>query len=282
MIIEKNITVNGSGERPMLTDVFVVDKKRKKPVVIYAHGFNGFKDWANFDLIAQKFATAGFAFIKFNFSHNGTTIDAPEDFADLDAYAENNYTIELDDLKSIIDWVCDEHNPFAKSIDTGRIFLIGHSMGGGICILKAAEDDRIKALATWASIGECKTPWTNWSKDKIDQWKKDGVAYIMNSRTKQNMPLNYQLYENYQNNAERLDIKKAMKGLSIPVFICHGEKDEAVPVETAFDLQEQNPSATVFIVDSDHVFGRKHPATSDQLPGATQQVVDATINFFKK
>jgi pimeloyl-ACP methyl ester carboxylesterase len=155
-------------------------------------------------------------------------------------------------------------------------------MGGGICIVKACEDVRIKALATWASIGECKTPWTNWSAERMKQWQSDGVAYIMNSRTKQNMPLNYQLAENYFSNAERLDIKKAFSHLQIPVLLCHGTSDEAVPVETAFELQACNQSAEIFIVDSDHVFGRKHPATEEALPKAMQQVVDRTIRFFEQ
>lgn len=104
MHIHKNIHLNGSRGKPMLTDLFFTEGK-SKPVVIYSHGFNGFKDWGNFDLIAKQFASAGFVIIKFNFSHNGTTIDAPEDFKDLNAFAENNYTKELDDLNYVIDWL---------------------------------------------------------------------------------------------------------------------------------------------------------------------------------
>ena len=70
-------------------------------------------------------------------------------------------------------------------------------MGGGISILQAAEDKRINKLITWASISECKTPWGNWPPDKMQQWKETGVEYYTNSRTKQEMPLYYQLYEDY-------------------------------------------------------------------------------------
>src|ERR1044072_3126542 len=101
MTIIKDIQLEGSHVKPILTDIFYDENAAQKPVVIYAHGFNGFKDWGNFDLIAKQFAAAGFVFIQFNFSHNGTTVEQPEDFADLEAYGNNNYTKELDDLSTV-------------------------------------------------------------------------------------------------------------------------------------------------------------------------------------
>src|SRR6187402_3181476 len=88
----KNLLLPRQLGRPILTDIFFEEGGGPKPVLIYAHGFNGFKDWGNFDLLAQQFAAAGFVLIKFNFSHNGTTPEAPEDFVDLESYAENNYS----------------------------------------------------------------------------------------------------------------------------------------------------------------------------------------------
>ena len=51
----KNILLRGAENRPMALDLFYHDAG-PAPVVIYAHGFNGFKDWGNFDLIAGQFA----------------------------------------------------------------------------------------------------------------------------------------------------------------------------------------------------------------------------------
>jgi dienelactone hydrolase len=281
MKILKNFLLTGSLSKPIATDIFYNDDGIAKPVVIYAHGFNGFKDWGNFDLIAKQFAAAGFTFIKFNFSHNGTTAAHPEEFTDLEAYGNNNYTKELDDLQSVTGWALGENNPHAGNIDKTKLLLIGHSRGGGIAILKAAEEKRIKALATWASVAECKTPWSTWNEEKLNEWKKTGVQYYLNGRTRQQMPLYYQLYEDFWNNAERLNIQKAIGSLSIPVLICHGTKDEAVPVEKAYLLKQAKQDATLFLVESDHVFGRKHPWTENNLPQPMQEVVDKTIDFFK-
>ena len=155
-------------------------------------------------------------------------------------------------------------------------------MGGGICILHAAADSRIKKLVGWAAINECKTPWGNWPFAKMQEWKTTGVQYYLNGRTAQQMPLYYQLYEDYMINKDKLDIKKAIQKLSIPVLICHGIMDTAVPVEKAYELKELQPAAEIFTVDSDHVFGRKHPWTETALPPAMQAVLDKTLQFLKQ
>lgn len=145
---------------------------QRRPVIVYAHGFNGFKDWGNFDLIARAFTAAGFAFLKFNFSHNGTSPDHPEDFFNLEAFGQNNYTKQLDDLGSVLDWVSDEKTPLADALDADRIGLIGHSMGGGIAIIKTSEDKRIKADKAFCQQDSVTQPATVYgiSKAAGDNW----------------------------------------------------------------------------------------------------------------
>jgi len=281
MPTHKNLLLPGAHGLPVLTDIFLPDKQSPAPIIIYAHGFNGFKDWGNFDLIAQQFAAAGFVFIKFNFSHNGTTPEQPEAFANLEAYAANNYSKELDDLGTVIDWAVSDQNPYAAHMEQAKLGLIGHSLGGGIVLLKAAEDTRVKAIATWAAISTCQTPWANWAQQQIADWKESGVAYITNSRTGQELPLGYQLVEDFQQNKERLDIETAVKKLHQPLLICHGSEDTSVPFESALKLKSWKPDARLSTVASDHVFGRSHPWTAPELPAATQEVVERTISFFQ-
>ena len=277
----KNLQIPGAEGKPILLDIFF-NEAGPQPVVIYAHGFNGFKDWASFDLIAQQFRDAGFCFVKFNFSHGGTSPGAPEEFVDLEAYGNNNYTKELYDLQQAIDWALHENNPYRAAIDPSRLFLIGHSRGGGVVLLKAAEEKRVKGLAAWASVSQSKTPWGSWPEERLQKWKEAGVDYYTNSRTKQQLPLYYQLYEDYRFNKDRLDILAAVRRLRVPLLICHGTTDEAVAVANAYQLNEAANNAELFLVDSDHVFGRRHPWTGSELPQPMQSVVDKTIAFFKR
>jgi hypothetical protein len=67
----------------------------------------------------------------------------------------------------------------------------------------------------------------------MEELKNRGVAYYTNARTNQQMPMYYQLYQDFINNAGRLNIKAAIERLEIPVLICHGTQDTSVAVEKA-------------------------------------------------
>ncbi len=272
-----HFTINGSKEKPISGDITYCENKTKKPIVIFLHGFKGFKNWGHFDLIASEFARQNFVFVKFNFSHNGTTIQQPNDFADLDAFGENNFSIELDDVGLVIDYI--ENNALKYNANKEEIYLIGHSRGGGIAILKTNEDSRIKKLATWASVKDV-TDFFN--SQNLEQWKKDDSIYTFNSRTQQNMPLKYQIYENYIENTERLNIPKASANIDIPWLIVHGTNDTSVPFSCAEQLNEWNKLSELFKVENgDHTFGGKHPWNEEILPDDAKIVVKKTIDFFK-
>ncbi|WP_317898858.1 alpha/beta hydrolase [Aurantibacillus circumpalustris] len=278
MLQLKNILIDGSKEKPILLDCFYTSTEKPKAVVIFAHGFKGFKDWGHFDHMANTFTEGGFVFIKFNFSHNGTTPEDPLNFGDLEAFGNNNFTIELDDCKNVIDWTL-SFDGLKKEIDPERVYLLGHSRGGGIVILKAGEDKRVKKIATWAAVSDL----VNRNKLRtIETWKKDGVVFAKNARTKQDMPLYYQFYENQQANKERLNINHAVKRLEIPFLIVHGTNDQAVKFKDAEDLYRSAKHAQLLVIENgDHTFGVKHPFNGT-LPEHAKEVFDKTIDFFKK
>lgn len=280
MKILKNIIVDGKHQKPIVTDVFYQENHQPKKVVIFCHGYKGFKDWGAWNLMAKAFAKAGFFFIKFNFSHNGGTIEQPIDFPDLEAFGNNNYTKELDDLDSILDWISSVEN-FKKEVDVEDISIIGHSRGGGIVLLKANEDSRVKKVITLASVSN----YGNRSSTigDLEKWKKDGVKYVVNGRTKQDMPHFYQFYENFKANEERLNIQKAVKNLEMPQLIIHGDNDDAVFLSEGENLQQWNPEAQFEIIaNANHVFNVSHPWDKEVLSKEMEEVTKHCINFIKK
>lgn len=255
--------------------------KRTKPSLssLFVHGFKGFKDWGHFDLLAKAFAQQGFVFIKFNFSHNGTTPENPLKFGDLDAFGKNNYIIELNDLEKVIDWALSDPS-MAQEVDQDAVYLLGHSRGGGISILKAAEDPRVKKLVTWASVSD----FLNRNKKlTIDTWHEKGVVYTFNARTKQQMPLYLQFYETLQAHKERLNVMKAAKRLTIPFLIIHGTKDEAVDLKDAEELHRAAKDSELLVVgEAGHTFGVKHPFEELSFPEHAQFAIERTIHFLKE
>ena len=280
MNIQRNIEVVGKHTLPVPIDIYFEETGHPKPLVIFAHGFKGFKDWGHWDLIAKAFAQADFVFIKFNFSHNGTSLEQPIDFANLEAFGQNNYSKELADLDTVLTWLTEQSILPQKELNLDEISLIGHSRGGGIAIIKTIEDSRIKSLITWAAVSNLAYAWIN--EEKVRKWKDDGVYYQLNGRTKQQMPLYYQLYEDYKQQRNRLDIQTQIKQLSRPFLIVHGTNDPAVPFFAAHQLQEWSPTGQLVLINgADHVFGGSHPYTATELPEHSQKLVEESIAFLK-
>ena len=275
LILKQFVIAAPHGNRKMLGDIRYQPDGQAKPVVVFVHGFKGFKDWGGWDLMMDEIALAGFVVMKANLSHNGTTPEAPLDFADLEAFGHNNYSIELDDVGAWLDALETGTTGIdAQEIDLQRLGIIGHSRGGAIVVLKAAEDPRIKAIVAWAPVADLSK---RYSQETIDHWEKEGVHYIPNSRTGQQMPMYFQLIEDFRNNRERLDVPARVKGLTQPLLVVHGDADPTVPPQDGIQLKEWHPQGSVLLIaGGDHVFGMRHPRKTDELPPEAMQVASET------
>lgn len=271
---KQNMIIQNPETKYFLADAFYYEADKKLPLVIFVHGYKGYKDWGAWNLMAEKFAEAGFFFVKFNFSHNGTTIENPNDFADLEAFGNNNYSKELSDLGRIIDYFIKD-----DKVDDQKIILIGHSRGGGISIIKTFEDERINGLITLASVDTLERFPKN---EPLENWKKEGVYYVVNGRTKQNMPHYYQWYEDFENNEHRFDVERAAEMAKAHLLIVHGTTDESVEVKDAEHLHILHPNSELFLVENaNHTFGSKEPWTENNLPKDLNLVVKKCIDFIK-
>ena len=274
-----NIEVKGKHNKPIVTDVFYKETKKLKKIIIFCHGYKGFKDWGAWNIMAETIANDGFFFIKFNFSHNGGTVDNPIDFPDLEAFGTNNYTKELDDLETVIDWISG-NSDFKNEINLEAIILIGHSRGGGIVLLKANEDNRIKKVITLAGV--CDFEKRTATIGDLEQWKKDGVKYVLNGRTKQQMPHFYHFYEDFVKNKERFNLKKAAENLKIPQLIIHGDADTSVLIDEAENLHKWNPKSEYQIIENaNQVFNTSHPWKEKMVSKELEITVKFCIEFLK-
>lgn len=274
-----NFPIDGKHQKPIVTDVFYKPNQQHKPIIIFCHGYKGFKDWGAWNLMAKAFVKAGYFFIKFNFSHNGGTLENPIDFPDLEAFGNNNYTKELDDLQSVIDWICTS-KIYEKEIDSSNITLIGHSRGGGIVLLKTVEDERIIKVITLAGVSDFAKRTA--TIGDLDSWKKEGVKYVLNGRTQQKMPHYYEFYEDFINNQERLNIQKAVAKITIPMLILHGDKDTSVFIEEAHHLKSWNINAEFVIINNaDHTFNIQHPWLQNSPSKQLQEVIENCLLFLE-
>lgn len=269
--------ITGSDNRPMLVDIRYDDQFSNQSIIIFVHGFKGFKDWGHFPNIGEELAKAGFAFVNFNFTHDGTTVSQPTDFADLEAFGNNNYHKELFDTELVIQGISSSKLFSDLLIDRDKIFLLGHSRGGGIAVTKAAENELVKGLVTWGSIGDMGRTAAD-----LEQWKRDGVVYVPNARTNQQMPMYYQFVEDFLDQKDRYDLQKSCSKINVPALFIHGTDDQTVPFAYSKNLNEWSQNSELLLIeDGDHTFGGKHPFTENELPEHTKAAVKATIEFLK-
>jgi len=280
MKIIKNQILERTQKKPILFDYFYKENNQPKPIVIFSHGYKGYKDWGSWNIMAKEFAKANLFFVKFNFSHNGGTMNNPIDFPDLDAFANNNYSIELDDLESVINSVCKDKN-IEQEIDKNNIILIGHSRGGGIAVLKASQNTKITKVISWNGISDIEARFPK--GEELKAWKKAGIGYIQNTRTKQQMPNNFQVYEDFIANKENLQIQKAIKNLKIPHLIIQGTADTVVlPIE-AKNMHQWNANSKLELIDNmDHAMGNTQPWKANYLPDFMEIVVEKTLQFVQE
>lgn len=273
----KNIEIQGRHDKPILADVYYKKNEVAKNIVIFCHGYKGYKDWGAWNLVAESFARQDNFFLKMNFSHNGGTKEQPIDFPDLEAFGQNNFTKELDDLDSVISWIYNSKD-YRSEINRNNITLIGHSRGGGIVLLKSAADKRVSRVITWAGVSDFASRFP--AGDQLELWRENGVAYVTNARTNQQMPHYFQFYTNFKEFESSLTIKTAVKELSIPCLILHGSKDETVLLKEAQLLNSWNPKTTLSVIlDANHTFGSAQPWESSSLPEHLSQVLERSTQF---
>jgi alpha-beta hydrolase superfamily lysophospholipase len=219
------------------------------------HGFKGFKDWGMFPPLAERLAQAGFTAVTFNASGSG--VDDSGEFVWPERFGHNTFTAELTDLGTVVDALVAGRLDAAPPTAVG---LVGHSRGGGIAILHAARDARIRGLVTWAAISGVDR-WTD--PAELAQWRERGRLDVVNARTGQVLPLYAEVLSDIQQHMlGALDIPRAAAEVSIPWLLIHGTGDTSVKIEEADRLAAAAGSGSFRALRLDgagHTFGAVHP-----------------------
>jgi pimeloyl-ACP methyl ester carboxylesterase len=234
---------------------FGVENLSKAPCLIFVHGFKGFKDWGFGPYIGEYFAEKGFFALSFNFSHNGVG-DSLTEFTELDKFAENTFSVEIEELTEIINLY--QSNFFGKT-ENKNIFLLGHSRGAAISLLTASQKNEVSAIAVWSSV----STFDRYSERQKEQWRKNGFFDVFNTRTKQEMRLNVSLLEDLEKHKNTsLNIENAVRILNRPLFIAHGDQDLAVTIKEAeqiYDWSDKRITELYKIIGTGHTFNCTHP-----------------------
>ncbi len=239
--MKKDFVLKTKKDNILRISTYSSDKENSNYCLVYVHGFKGFKNWGFVPYLGEYFSNNGYFVVTFNFSHNGVGESLTE-FDELEKFAKNTISLEVEELNEIID-AC--YSSCFTETKIQKLGLIGHSRGGGVSILAAAQNKYVDALAIWASVSK----FDRYTKKQKVNWKKEGFIEVLNSRTNQMMRMNLTLLEDIEENkSDKLNIKKAIKNLNKPLFIAHGDQDTSVPFNEAKDIYNwANKELTYFL-----------------------------------
>lgn len=265
--------LEGADGEPLRGDVRVAGGGEGRPAVVICHGLKGFKDWGFFPHLAARLARAGMTAVTFNFSGSGVGADLAT-FSEPDRFRRATISNHLTDLERVAAALREGCLAEGIAAPTG-VGLLGHSLGGGVAILWAAQDPACRSLVTWAAVGS----FVRWDPTTVAAWRRRGTLDVVNARTGEILPLATDYLDDLEADASgRLDLTRAAGSIVVPWLIVHGDADESVaPADAEAHLgAATRGTASLFIVPgAGHTFGARHPwaGSTAELDGVLERTV---------
>jgi pimeloyl-ACP methyl ester carboxylesterase len=209
----------------------------REPTVVFLPGFRSDMTGDKATMLAAFCEERGQAMLRFDYSGHGASTGAFED-GTIGAWAA--------DAVAAID-----------ALTTGKLILVGSSMGGWIALLTAvARPDRIAALVGIAAAPDFtqRLMWDAMAPPERETLLRDGVLYVP-SQYGDPTPITRALIED----GARHLVLTGRVPLRCPVRLLHGQADPDVPWELALEIVRQVGTAdarVTLIKDGDHRLSR--------------------------
>ncbi|HSC70348.1 MAG TPA: alpha/beta fold hydrolase, partial [Candidatus Methylomirabilis sp.] len=169
------------------------------PCVVASHGLLSSKDSAKYVQVADEFSRAGIAVCRVDFRGCG---ESPG------SLLETTVAQRVSDLRATVEQV--RRHPALS----GRVALLGSSLGGYVSLFVASQDFKVKAVAAWATPANL-----DYLAERPDAARATGLGDAFLTELKEGR------------------YRHAPVGTRFCLFV-HGDRDEVVPVEHARHLHE--------------------------------------------
>jgi alpha-beta hydrolase superfamily lysophospholipase len=228
--------VSFESEGQNISGILHLPEQKNSSCVIASHGLLSSKDTEKYTALGERLAREGLAMLRFDFRGCGESEGRME---------ESTVSGRIADLGSAIEFV-----KFHSDSET-RIGLLGSSLGGYISLMKASTEKKIRAVVIWA------TPFH--------------LNNLKSKKSKEEMP---SLGEVFFEDLPRHRLLPLLPQIS-NCLVIHGEEDELVPVNQAWEIFNSlgSPKEIHVIEDADHRL---------MNPGHRRRAIDLSVDWFKK
>ncbi|GIP39716.1 hypothetical protein J31TS4_29960 [Paenibacillus sp. J31TS4] len=261
------------GEDRVLRGDLYPAKGTSRGTLLICHGYKGFKDWGMFPYAAEQLSE-GLDVLAFNFSYNGIG-EEPDTFTELEKFARNTYSRELEDMTFLMRTLEAGALPTERKPLASPLFLLGHSRGGGVCLLYAFDHpEQVAGVISWNGI----TDVDLFTDREKEQMRTAGRSYVVNARTKQQMPLDKEILDDLERNRERFAILERAGDSRVPAVLIQGEKDHPRLLAGSEELTRRRPDISwLKIPGANHTFNAKHPLR--EVPRELEQAIELTAQW---
>lgn len=227
------------------------------PVIIVAHGYippDIFVTSKNYRSVTKYFAKGGFLVLKPDYRGH----DRSEGIGDA-PISTIDYSIDVLNLIEQIDSVPDA--------DAEKVFLFGHSMGGGIGLRVLTVTKKLRGATLWAATSKGFPENTRYF---IETERPKGV-YSQELKEFRNVIEAIFTPDEY----DSLDPGNYLDSIDVPILIHHGTHDHIVPLEWSTDLAEALEKA-----QADYTF-YEYPGEDHNISVSYFKVMDRDMEFFR-
>lgn len=201
---------------------YVPAEKERFPVVIFSHGYNGYK--TDFDISAKYLAANGIGAFCYTFCGGSTRDQSGFKTTDMTLFTEKeDLTAVIDELKT---WEC---------VDSENIYLFGASQGGMVSALTA--EDRASDINGLILLFPAFCIADNWN----ERFKK--LEDIPDEEELWGMTLGRKFFETIHN----FNIKEQIGNFKKNILIMHGTEDNVVSLNYSIWASEHYKNARIEI-----------------------------------
>ncbi len=157
-----------------------------------------------------------------------------------------------------------------------KVLLWGHSRGGAVCFLAAANSPQVRGIATWATIARV----NRYLYEVKQNWRKYGYSSVESSRTGQSLQCSSDFLDDVENWGKQGDVPTFLHHLKIPVLLLHGAEDTSVLPDESESLAAIYPKTQLAILaGANHKFNSVHPFVKPDA--VLTQAAQKTLEFYK-
>ncbi len=209
----------------------------EKTTLIFCGGFRSDMEGSKAIFLEEFCGDNGYGFVRFDYFGHGQSGGA---------FTDGSISMWLSDTLDIID-----------KLTTGKILIVGSSMGGWLMLLAALQRvERIHALIGIAAAPDFtdKLMWPAFSDSQKQTLLQEGVLHLP-SEYGDDLPITKKLIDDGKTQC----LMDAPIPLHCPIHLLQGMEDEDVPWNTALQLSDRLESTIItthLIKDGDHRLSR--------------------------